>query len=78
MRLEKLPFNFKQIYEKNMKTFAVQAYKKGIELLTISKILGHSSTDITRRYIGIDEKDIKKGLDVLKEVTNRFNFGKAA
>jgi len=53
-------------------------YKKGVELLTISKILGHSSTDITRRYIGIDEKDIKKGLDVLKEVTNRFNFDKAA
>jgi integrase len=53
-------------------------YKKGIELLTISKILGHSTTDITRRYIGIDEKDIKKGLDVLKEVTNRFNFGNAA
>ena len=53
-------------------------YKKGVELLTISKILGHSNTDITRRYIGIDEKDIKKGLDKLKEVTNRFNFGKAA
>ncbi|MGP8214859.1 MAG: tyrosine-type recombinase/integrase [Bacteroidia bacterium] len=53
-------------------------YKKGVELLTISKILGHSSTEITRRYIGIDEKDIKKGLDKLKEVTNRFNFGKAA
>lgn len=53
-------------------------YKKGVELLTISKILGHSSTDITRRYIGIDEKDIKKGLDRLKEVTSRFNYIKAA
>jgi integrase len=53
-------------------------YKKGIELLTISKILGHSTTDITRRYIGIDERDIKKGLNVLNEVTSRFNFGKAA
>jgi integrase len=53
-------------------------YKKGVELLTINKILGHSSMDITKRYIGIYEKDIKKGLDVLKEVTNRFNFEKAA
>ncbi|HTB30411.1 MAG TPA: tyrosine-type recombinase/integrase [Bacteroidia bacterium] len=60
------------------RTCATILYKKGVELLTISKILGHSTTDITRRYIGIDEKDIKKGLDKLKEVTNRFNFGKAA
>jgi integrase len=53
-------------------------YKKDVDLLTISKILGHNSTEMTRRYIGIDEKDIKKGLDKLNEVTNRFNFGKAA
>jgi integrase len=60
------------------RTCATILYKKGVELLTISKILGHSNTDITRRYIGIDERDIKKGLDKLKEVTNRFNFNKAA
>lgn len=60
------------------RTCATILYKKGVELLTISKILGHSNTDVTRRYIGIDEKDIKKGLDKLKEVTNRFNFNKAA
>lgn len=60
------------------RTCATILYKKGVELLTISKILGHSNTDITRRYIGIDEKDIKKGLDKLKEVTNRFKFGNAA
>ncbi len=60
------------------RTCATILYKKGVELLTISKILGHSTTDITRRYIGIDEKDIRKGLDKLKEVTNRFNFSKVA
>ena len=60
------------------RTCATILYKKGVELLTISKILGHSTSEITRRYIGIDEKDIKKGLDKLKEVTNRFNFGKVA
>ncbi len=53
-------------------------YQRGVEMFTISKVLGHSSTDITRRYIGIDEKDIKKGLDALKDVTNRFNFSKVA
>ena len=60
------------------RTCATLLYKKGVELLTISKILGHSTIDITRRYIGIDEKDIKNGLDKLKEVTNKFNFGEAA
>jgi len=60
------------------RTCATLLFKKGVELLTISKILGHKSTEMTRRYIGIDEKDIKKGLDKLKEVTNRFHFGKAA
>lgn len=60
------------------RTCATILYKKGVELLTISKILGHSTSDITRRYIGIDEKDIKKGLGKLREVTNRFNFKKAA
>jgi len=60
------------------RTCATLLYKKDVELLTISKILGHKSTEMTRRYIGIDEKDIKKGLDKLKEITNRFHFGKAA
>ena len=60
------------------RTCATILYKKGVELLTVSKILGHRSTEMTRRYIGIDEKDIKKGLDKLNEVTSQFNFGKAA
>lgn len=60
------------------RTCATILYKKGVELLTISKILGHTTTDITRRYIGMDEKDIKKGLEKLKEITNRFKFSQAA
>jgi hypothetical protein len=35
-------------------------YKKGVELLTISKILCDSGLDITRKYISIGEKDIKR------------------
>jgi integrase len=60
------------------RTCSTILYKKGVELLTVSKILGHKSTEMTRRYIGIDEKDIKKGLDKLQEVTSQFNFGKVA
>jgi integrase len=52
-------------------------YKKGVPLYTISKILGHSTSDITLRYIGIDEKDIRDGLDVLKEITDSFTYEKA-
>jgi len=53
-------------------------YKKGVPLFTISKILGHSSSDITLRYIGLDEADIRKGLDALKDITANFTYSKAS
>lgn len=53
-------------------------YKKGVPLFTISKILGHSKTDITLRYIGLDEGDIRKGLDALKDITQNFSYSKAS
>ena len=53
-------------------------YKKGVPLFTISKILGHSKTDITLRYIGLDEADIRKGLDALKGITDNFTYSKAS
>ncbi len=53
-------------------------YKKGVPLYTISKILGHSSTDITLRYIGLDETDIRNGLNALKDMTNGFTYSKTA
>lgn len=30
--------------------------------------------NITLRYIGLDEKDIKNGLSALKDITNGFSF----
>ena len=60
------------------RTCATILYKKEVPLLTISKILGHSSTFITMRYIGIDETDIKKGLNALNEITNSFSYRKAS
>ncbi|MGB9153536.1 MAG: site-specific integrase [Alphaproteobacteria bacterium] len=53
-------------------------FKKEVPLYTISKILGHSSTDITLRYIGIDETDIRKGLNALKDITDSFSYNKAS
>jgi integrase/recombinase XerD len=70
--------------EKNVGTHTMRRscatilYKKEVPLYTISKILGHSNTDITLRYIGLDEKDIKNGLSALKEITNGFTYNKAS
>lgn len=35
------------------KTFAYHAYKSGIDITLIQRLLNHSSTSITLRYIGI-------------------------
>jgi integrase len=70
--------------EKNVGTHTMRRscatilYKKEVPLYTISKILGHSNTDITLRYIGLDEKDIKNGLSVLKEMTTNFSYKKVS
>ncbi len=60
------------------RTCATILYKKEVPLLTISKILGHSNTLTTMRYIGIDETDIRKGLTVLKGITDSFSYLKAS
>ncbi|EPR69872.1 tyrosine-type recombinase/integrase [Cyclobacterium qasimii] len=39
------------------RTFARLAYEKGVELLKLSKFLGHSSLDVTLGYIGITLAD---------------------
>jgi integrase len=70
--------------EKNVGTHTMRRscatilYKKGVPLYTISKILGHSTTDITLRYIGLDETDIRNGLSALKDMTNGFTYSKTA
>jgi site-specific recombinase XerD len=70
---------FKKVGTHTMRrSCATILYKKGVPLYTISKILGHSSTDITLRYIGLDETDIRNGLSVLKDMTNDFTYNKTA
>lgn len=39
------------------RTFARLAYEKGVELLKLSKFLGHSSIDVTMGYIGVTLAD---------------------
>lgn len=38
--------------------FALSLYRKGVEILVISKLLGHSSVEITKRYLNITEEDL--------------------
>ncbi|HTA82696.1 MAG TPA: tyrosine-type recombinase/integrase [Bacteroidia bacterium] len=70
---------FKKVGTHTMRrSCATILYKKGVPLYTISKILGHSSTNITLRYIGLDETDIRNGLSALKEITDSFSYCKAS
>jgi len=39
------------------KTFGYHAYKKGLDLAVIQKLLNHSSPSITLAYIGITQED---------------------
>lgn len=40
--------------------FAITAYRKGVEIMVISQLLGHSSSEITRLYLNITEEDLRK------------------
>jgi integrase len=40
------------------KTFAYQAYKKGVDLALLMRVLNHSSQRETLRYIGIEQENI--------------------
>lgn len=44
------------------KTFGYFYYKKTKDLVTLSEIMNHSSQQITRRYIGIREEDIRESV----------------
>ena len=45
------------------KTFGYWAYKKGASLESIRRFLGHATTNMTLRYIGI-EQEVKKGVNI--------------
>lgn len=44
------------------KTFGYHYYKKTNDIVTLSEILNHSSQQITRRYIGIREEEIRESI----------------
>lgn len=44
------------------RTFGRMMYRAGVEPATIAKILGHESTEVTLRYIGVDLDDMKTAM----------------
>lgn len=50
------------------RTFGRALYRAGVEVATISRILGHESTEVTLRYIGVD-------LDDMRDAMQRDIFG---
>lgn len=44
------------------RSFGRALWLKGVQLETISEILGHSSTDMTRRYLGLNLSDMRAAL----------------
>jgi len=44
------------------RTFGRALYRSGVEVAVIAKILGHESTDVTLRYIGVDLDDMTKAM----------------
>ncbi len=45
------------------RTFGRVLWLKGVQLETISEILGHASTDMTRRYLGLNLSDMREALE---------------
>ena len=44
------------------RTFGRNLWLKGVDVLTISELMGHSSVDVTRRYLGINITDMRKAI----------------
>jgi site-specific recombinase XerD len=40
--------------------YAITLYRQGIDIYTISRLLGHSKVEVTRRYLNISNEDLKE------------------
>ena len=46
------------------RTFGRALYRAGVQVATIAKILGHESTEVTLRYIGVDLDDMRGAMSL--------------
>lgn len=52
------------------RAFALNMWRNGVDLLTISRLMGHSTLEVTRRYIAQFDQDLKAGHDRGSPVDN--------
>lgn len=55
---------FRVTNHKGRRTFGRTLYRAGVPVPTISRILGHDSTEVTLRYIGVDLDDMRKAMEI--------------
>lgn len=55
---------FRVTNHKGRRTFGRSLYRAGVPVPTISKILGHESTEVTLKYIGVDLDDMRKAMEI--------------
>jgi len=41
------------------RTFGITLYRKGVDIYSISRLLGHSSVEVTKRYLAVTNDDLK-------------------
>lgn len=59
-------FGRKITYHTLRRTFGRNLWLLGVKLETVSELLGHSSTDMTRLYLGLNLSDMKSALSVYR------------
>ncbi|GAP07133.1 site-specific recombinase XerD [Anaerolinea thermolimosa] len=43
--------------------FALTLYRRGIDILSISRLLGHTSIEVTKRYLNINNEDLQRVME---------------
>ena len=57
-------YGFKVSNHKGRRTFGRALYRAGVGVPTIARILGHESTEVTLKYIGVDLDDMRAAMSV--------------
>lgn len=60
------------------RTFGRTLYRAGVPVATIAKMLGHESTEVTLRYIGVDMDDMERAMGMISWRRGRRSWRRSA